>query len=528
MRSTIIFSLICLTLIRGALPCTAEPAAMTALQEHRQALDNFSEKLEKFTETAAQIKSQLEAERDKVQRERDRLKDRNDNDDNDDRERLRQIRKDAREKRAELRKNLARQKSEMEDDYKKLTACAENLKSAMQETGFEELFDFNYLTEELKKSYRSLEPDSDFSGGITNKLRTGKDPSVLLALLRLEQVRAENLLEDPYKPGELNGNLTAFETFYKFYTLLNDYRVMTNDFGQAPEDNTTPGEEIKRKYKLLLPLFDKMEDVIRKNDPDFAKELNLEQLKKAIEKHYRIYLFPTRLKKELSLKELSTCGPFSRVNSKIKKDKKSRTPEEENKAVLQEYMAELDAVAEEPGFKIDLKTMPKTKKRPRKRRNRKKDTVRQVLSVNTLRFADISDPAAIQAAAVKKKDTEKNKEQPSAPEKSPEMPAQEELKTFIKARDSFRREYAGMGSLSVGGMNEEMANALLCTLTDEGAKLFDSATTKLLSGGTTAEHARAAAFFLIQKQEKNGTLKAPDKNQMQELYKKMETYRQEN
>lgn len=424
--------------------------------------------------------------RDNVKRERAKRRNRInrhsiDDDDDDDRERERdrrrsELRKLAKQRR-ESQRTLLELKKQLEPHIFNHQERAKRLGAKLSAVGVRN--SFAYYAGQMTRTYEVRGLDSDFSNE-TFRLQKAYNPQELFVFITFDLNRLIANGIDVTAETPVPGNYQKYSAFFHFYEDLEFYREMTGNFGKAKNNSVTCREELERRCKRMVKSVKTLDAILQKNNPEFARKMNLVKLTGMLVDHMEKHAFD----------KSGFLENFSGRRSNIRVTKPSEESGNQIKNEFGNQIKLMDEVAEylricEPGDKS------KTKRKARRRARQKEKAEPEFAKF----FAN--DPVL-----VPQDDAEEEAEIVDDAEDTELTPAERrKIRAFVVELNKFREEYCGTIVASSDGIAPEYIPMLKMTMTPAQQKLFDEAFEEQKKKGKDPEDCAAAGYYKVRANE---------------------------
>ncbi len=430
---------------------------------------------------------QAEIDREKERLREERRNNDDDDDDDDDNDARRRRSSQIAKRHAELQKKLKEVGKDVLPLFDAHKQASAELQRKLDAAGIGSAFSFAYYSTELDRTIRDRGFRRDFKREDFTLSRS-YDPAKLFALLAYELETLQALgIEDP---DTLPDAVLQYRTFLNFYLSLDVYRQMTREFYCIPNPRRTDAEELKRRMEIIRAQAKKLQTLLKQNDPDFAKKLDLPNFMQELERHFKQFAL-----REYTRSLLSTLASADGKN-KSAISHAHKEIQETLKTAANEYFYETAYILRDGVYvKLDM-NMTRWKKQTKKKRSDKKG-MSAVHSDTMEKFAERTAQKQVQG-----KNTETSESVAAAePGKTPATP--DELKAFLKERDDYRENVLGLNSMQLlaGGLPEQNLDSLCKTMTDAIRTQFRDIAQRKKDAGMPAARAYAEAFLAIRRKE---------------------------
>ena len=165
---------------------------------------------------------------------------------------------------------------------------AARLQQELAVLGLGDSYNFPYFSDTLIKTYqtRGLKANFDHED---MQLQKAEAPAVTLRSARFD---VKTLRDSGIKlnaPNPVPDTCLHYSTFFRYYNLLMFYSSETDQFNRLRDPHAKA--ELTRRYKQLRPAGMALHQLLNKNAPRMAAKVNIPELLKQIDKHYKLEAF---------------------------------------------------------------------------------------------------------------------------------------------------------------------------------------------------------------------------------------------
>ncbi len=387
--------------------------------------DIMGEYVKKFDELRTAYTDAIQADMKRKadeKRAREQAKSKNtDYDDDDDRKAERQRQREERKKLAKERQKSSKESQETKKILEALLIKhgerAVALDNALQEAGISRNYEFSRYAEQLVKTYNERGLDSDYSEDI-RKLQQSINPLVIFESIEYDlQLLAAAGIEITDKVT-IPENYKNYQTFFEFYEDLEYYLRATGNLGTVKSsDDYSKKKELDRRFKRLKEHATSLNNLLLKNDREFASKMAVVKLVATLETHYKTLAFRKKTSVEDFLDKPGRSIGNSRLSPSSFLTKKTTKDKDQGKGArldpykkIQEELKLRIGVFQEVAADLRVATPDKNlKKKSSKRRSRGKasednqEEPKTFKSPYTVFFAEVVDPEAIKNAKAESK-----------------------------------------------------------------------------------------------------------------------------
>ncbi len=471
---------------------------------------NYAKEVKVLADQYQKVVKEVERRQEEIRRERERLKAERDNDDDDDGNDNNHNRRNRSKTLAEKRAKLQQTVNSLENSMKSLTerhaADAAVFQGMLDQTGIGGAYSVGAYGKALADAIRERGLRDDFKQEDFHLVKV-YDPAQVLALLvyeinSLSACGITDLMNLPERYGK-------HAAFLNFYVSLDAYRQLTDKFYVVKDPSYTKQQEVKRRAKMIMQQAKNLHRIVRENNPDFAKELDLPGFAELIEQHCRQFAFRKYDNKQLD--ELVYGGGCSNL-AITPAHKKGR------ERLLEITGKYFDSAAEElretKTVKLDTGNSLKFKfDSVQKKKNRKsgKDETPDAGYKNpfTAFFAENGKHRTVAEPVYKPAQKKEPEKELQSREQTPPASGAEQQK-FRSEREQFRKDYAGTSSLLANGLPIQFVSILKQTMTEQIRTLFADIAQKKMENGTPENRAYAEAFLAVRAKENAEVLSGPE------------------
>lgn len=442
----------------------------------------YQNALERLEETYIKALKADQELREKTKQERARRKDRirrysadDDDDDDDERDHRRSELRNLARQRRERQKTLLKLKKELEPHIIHHKAKANVLATRLREIGIRN--SFAYYAKQVTNTYEVRGLDSDFEKE-DFRLQKAYNPQELFVFISfdLNRLIADGI--DITSNTPVPEKYQKYKLFLQFYEDLEFYREMTNGFKKAKNCSVTCRDEMRRRCKRMIKNAKKLDELLQKNNPEFAKKMDVIKLTHLLCRHLEQHVFGQSSFLEEFLQQhsdLYVATPAENSTNNFNKQFKE-------KIWVMDELAEYIRICE-PGDKS------KTKRKARRKARSK--------GKNEPEFAKFfaNDPVIARNQQEKENDSEDSENEDAAPA---EM---RKIRAFVTELNRFREEYCGTIVVSSDGIAPEYIPVLKMTMTPAQQTLFDEAFNEQKAKGKDPEDCAAAGYYKVRANE---------------------------